>query len=82
MSRRDQTMVCFLSKKAYITPAHLLIRADILLLRFPRPRLGGPESRARLRPHTEPDAPRHSGHLVLITARPHIHTLHAGDIPD
>jgi hypothetical protein len=52
------------------------------MLRLPGPRLGDPEPRPWLWPHTEPDAHRHSGDIVPLAARAHIYPVHAGDIPD
>ena len=55
---------------------------DLFLLRLPRPRLGNPEPRSRLRANPESDAIDHRGDLVPVAARARVRALHAGDLPD
>ena len=55
---------------------------DVHLLRFPRPHLGDPEPRTRMRANPKPDVNDHGGGFVPVAARTRIRTLHAGHLPN
>jgi len=55
---------------------------DVLLLRFPRPHLGDPEPRTRMRANPKQNVDDHGGDLVPVAARARICTLHANHLPN